>query len=279
MIRSRVASFPRWHYEFDLDGVITPIFDRQFINRHRQRKAYFFDPVLDLCGGTLVGKRVLDLGCNAGFWALQAARAGCDYVLGIDARAMHVEQADFVFEVHGIARDRYDFRRQDLFAIPPGSLDQFDIVLCLGLFYHVSKHMNLLELIASVNTDLLIIDTLLDPRSGSLLDVRHEPLDEPRNAFDYELVMVPTRRALCEMVRVFGYRPVVLPPHFTDYTGACDYEHGLRRALVCSKHRELDCLATEASPGTAEETDLATLPAGALLRALGRKLFRRTGLA
>src|SRR5690606_28533614 len=88
-IRQKIASFPRWHYQFDLAGNLTPIFREKWIIRHRERKRYFFDPVVDLCGGSLKGKRVLDLGCNAGFWSLNAAEAGADFVLGVDGRQMH----------------------------------------------------------------------------------------------------------------------------------------------------------------------------------------------
>lgn len=79
-LRERVAIFPRWHYEFDLNGVRTPIFNHRHVNRHEQRKNYFFRPLVRLCGGSLSGKRVLDLGCNAGFWSLMAIEAGADYV-------------------------------------------------------------------------------------------------------------------------------------------------------------------------------------------------------
>jgi hypothetical protein len=54
-LRERVASFPRWHYEFDLGGVRTPILDRAHVNRHAQRRAYFFAPLTRLCGGSLAG--------------------------------------------------------------------------------------------------------------------------------------------------------------------------------------------------------------------------------
>ncbi|MGH2699183.1 MAG: DUF1698 domain-containing protein, partial [Actinomycetota bacterium] len=57
---------------------------------------------MELCGGSLRGKRVLDLGCNAGFWSLEALDRGADFVLGIDGRDMHIEQAEFVFEVKEI---------------------------------------------------------------------------------------------------------------------------------------------------------------------------------
>src|SRR5690348_7260853 len=114
-LSSRIAAFPRWHYEFDLGGERTPIFDPAHRNRHAQRRRYFFDPLVQLAGGTLKGKRVLDLGCNAGFWSLLAVQAGADHVLGIDGRQMHVDQANLVFEASGIAPERYDFRAANIF--------------------------------------------------------------------------------------------------------------------------------------------------------------------
>ena len=75
-IRERIASFPNWHYQFDLKGNLTPIFKKSHVKRHAQRKKHFFDPLVGLFGGSLEGKRLLDLGCNAGFWSLCAARPG-----------------------------------------------------------------------------------------------------------------------------------------------------------------------------------------------------------
>ena len=114
-LRGRVASFPRWHYEFDLNGVRTPIFDRALVNRHAQRKEYFFAPLVRLCGGSLAGKRVLDLGCNAGFWSLAAIEAGAEFVLGIDGRQMHIDQANLVFGAKGVDPARYRFGTSDIF--------------------------------------------------------------------------------------------------------------------------------------------------------------------
>ena len=51
-IRAKIASFPRWHYQFDLAGNLTPIYREKWIIRHRERKRYFFDPVVDLFGET-----------------------------------------------------------------------------------------------------------------------------------------------------------------------------------------------------------------------------------
>src|SRR5919112_3827379 len=173
-IKERIASFPHWHYQFDLNGNLTPIFKNTHVKRHAQRKKHFFDPLVGLFGGSLEGKRLLDLGCNAGFWSLCAAQAGCDYVLGIDGRKMHVDQANFVFEAKEVETERYEFFLGDLFQTDLGQFGTFDMVLCLGLMYHTSKHVELMAKISEVNNDVLVIDTTLSMAAGSLLELRRE---------------------------------------------------------------------------------------------------------
>jgi SAM-dependent methyltransferase len=254
----KIAGFPRWHYQFDLLGHKTPVYDPDMVNRHEQRRRHVFRPVVDLLGGSLAGKRVLDLGCNAGFWSLCAVESGCDYVLGIDGRPMHVEQANLVFQVKGVSRQRYDFRCANVFDVR-GDLGSFDLVLCLGVLYHTCKPMELLEWVARVNSDVLLIDTSLSARLGLVLEFYHEPCDEPRHSCDYELVMFPTRGAVLDMVRQVGYRAVVLRPDFDDYTGADDFRVGRRRAFVCAKQTPLEGLPVEPDEGPPKAGVLARL--------------------
>jgi SAM-dependent methyltransferase len=241
-LHRRIHSFSRWHYEIDLRGQLTPIYDPAVAVRHRERKTYFFDPLVRLCGGSLAGKRVLDLGCNAGFWSLLAVEAGCDFVLGIDGRAAHVEQANLVFEARGVDPSRFRFRLANVFDLAVEELGSFDIVLCLGLLYHVAKPVDLLEWISRINSDLLLIDTSLSGRDGSLLEIAWDDLDEPRSACDRSLVLYPTRAAVLDMVRSFGYSSVVLRPNFASYEGSEDFRVGLRRAFVCARRTDLASL-------------------------------------
>lgn len=234
-LRRRIESFPRWHYEFELGGIRTPIFNPKFRNRHEQRKRYFFDPLVALSGGSLAGKRVLDLGCNAGFWSLCAIQAGCEFVLGIDARNMHVEQAHLVFETKGVPPERYRFVQASVLDTNTVAEGAFDVVLCLGLLYHISEPFSLIELIARCNTDLLVVDTDLANVPGSWLKLGRERLEEPSQAADYELVAVPSKQAVLDLVRQFGYSVVTLKPRFTSYEGCLDYRIGVRRAFLCAK--------------------------------------------
>ena len=242
-IQRRVQSFERWHYEFDLNGVKTPLFDEGHRLRHEHRTRYFFDPLVSLCGGSLRGKRVLDLGCNAGFWSLQAINAGAEFVHGIDGRQMHVDQANLVFEALGIDESRYRFSVGDVLADDLKPHGSFDVVLCLGLLYHIAKPMELFENIAAVSTDVLLIDTEVSALSGSIVEYRRESIEDPRNAIDYELVMLPSRRAVIDMLDMFTYRAVILRPQLLDYTGMRDYLSGHRLAFMAAKHADLSQLA------------------------------------
>lgn len=244
-IREAIARFPSWHYQFDLNGHLTPIADRKNINRQHQRRAYFFDPFVRMLGGSLAGKRVLDLGCNAGYWSLLAAQAGADFVLGIDGRQMCVDQSNFVFEVNGIDPRRYRFGVADIFETDLQELGTFDIVLCLGLLYHVSKPMELLQQMARVNSDLAIIDTRLSRLPGASLEFLHESTDVAANAVDQPLVMIPSRTAVIQMAEQVGYRVVTVAPQFSSYEGAADYRFGFRRAFICSKTTGLSALRAE----------------------------------
>ena len=210
-------------------------------------------------GGSLAGKRILDLGCNAGYWSLLALQHGCDYLVGMDARQMHIEQAELVLEVNGVEASRYELVHGNVFDIELSELGTFDIIFCLGLMYHIGKPVTLLEKIDRVNSDLLVIDTTLVGLPGSLLHLKHENREDPRSGVDYELVAYPTRRAVIDMVRLFGYSVVVPKPRFTGGEGATDYRLRKRRAFLCAKKTELDSLPVEAEGSGALTQILDTL--------------------
>ena len=253
-IREKIDSFERWHYQFDLRGNLTPIRKERQINRHQQRKKHFFDPLVQLFGGSLAGKRVLDLASNAGFWSFNSIQAGCDYVLGVEGRQMHVDQANFVFDVKEVEKDRYDFVLGDIFETDFQQYGNFDVVLCLGLMYHVSKHVELLEKISEVNDDVLIIDTTLSKLPGSVLEVVRQHPDNPMDAVDYALAMHPTKQAMLDLVGLFGYSVVTLKPDFRDengepkWVGGLDYKGGARRVFACSKKTDLSNLPATVEP-------------------------------
>ena len=236
-IAAKSAGFAQWHFPFDLRGHQTPT-NAAKARKHHRRVQYFIEPVIRHYGGTLAGKRVLDLGCNAGFHSLTAIEAGADFVLGVDARDVHIEQANFVFEVKGVGRDRYEFVAANVFDYDYSQTEPFDIVLCLGLLYHTSKPITLLEVISAANRDMLVIDTTLSTIPGSFLEVRRDEPGRLTDSADYELVMHPTAQAIVDMTELFGYRTRMLRP--PEKFGVSKYQRGKRRAFICAKTSDID---------------------------------------
>lgn len=237
-ITERVESFDRWHYRFDLGGVITPIGHPAEVNRHQQRRRYFFDTLVAVAGGSLAGRRVLDLACNAGYWSLAAIEAGAEYVHGVEGRQMHVDQANLVFEVNGIDPARYRFDRGDVFT---ADLDgPYNVVLCLGLLYHVSRPIELFGRIGDVGSDVLVVDTLVSRQRDAAFRFGYDAADNPRDALEDGVVLIPSRRAVAELARRAGFRGSVLRCEIEDFTGMEDYRLGDRRAFLFSKRTPLD---------------------------------------
>ncbi len=244
-LQERIAEFPRWLYRFEFDnGISTPVGDRGQRNRHEQRRRYFFDALLGVAGGSLSGHRVLDLGCNAGYWALNAIEAGADFVLGIDAKQTFIDQANLVFEAKGIDPSRYRFEVGNIFE---HDLDgRFDVILCLGVMEVTSKPVELFELMTGAGAELIVIDTGLSRARSSFFEL--STLIDPRNKVDHELVLIPSRGAVIELAEQFGFEAVPLEQNIADYNGLSDYEHERRLAFICSKSTSLEGLPWAKNP-------------------------------
>ena len=90
--------------------------------------------VLDHTGGTVEGLRVLDLGCGEGLYAIEFARrkASC---LAIEGREPRVEKVRFVKQV--LSLDNLDVVQDDVRNLSLQKHGKFDVVLCLGILYHL----------------------------------------------------------------------------------------------------------------------------------------------
>jgi tRNA (mo5U34)-methyltransferase len=108
----------------------------------------------------LGGKTLLDVGCNAGFYAFEAKRRGATRVLGVDGQRQHVRQGLFVRKVLGL---EVEFRRLNVYELSPRSVGQFDITLALGLLYHLKYPLLALENLYRVTREMLVIETAIMP--------------------------------------------------------------------------------------------------------------------
>jgi hypothetical protein len=110
--------------------------------------------------GNLHGLRIADLGCLEGGHALAMALRGAQ-TLGVDAREESLKKALLL-------RDHFDlanlaFTKADVKDFTREAYGDFDVVLCLGLLYHLDDPVTWLCQIAKATRGLLIIDTHFAP--------------------------------------------------------------------------------------------------------------------
>jgi tRNA (mo5U34)-methyltransferase len=122
----------------------------------------------------LGGKTVLDVGCNAGFYAIEAKRRGAARVLGVDGQRQHVRQALFVRKALGLD---VEYRRMNVYELNRRSVGQFDITLALGLIYHLKHLVLALENLYEVTRELLVVETAIMPPGRTPESFTH-PLGE-----------------------------------------------------------------------------------------------------
>src|SRR5687767_3318569 len=93
----------------------------------------------------LDGWRVLDVGCNAGFYSFELAKRGAS-VVGIDVDDHYLAQARWAAEQLGMS-ERVEFRQMEVYEIAR-SRDKFDLVWFMGVFYHLRYPLLALDLLA-----------------------------------------------------------------------------------------------------------------------------------
>jgi tRNA (mo5U34)-methyltransferase len=175
----------------------------------------------------LTGCRALDIGCNAGFYTFELARRGAD-VLAIDHDPHYLRQAAWAREHYDVP-GRIELRQLGVYDLAQLG-EQFDLVLFLGVLYHLRYPLLGLDLVAERTRDLLVLQTLTapgGPTDGTTppdvgIDER-ERLREPawptmafvehRLAGDPTNWWVPTAGAVESMVRSTGFRVVGRPGH------------------------------------------------------------------
>lgn len=151
-IRRRAEALGPWFHNIDLNGVRTA--PDHFLGDYPAVKWRAF---ADALPRDLAGMSVLDIGCNGGFYSLEMKRRGAARVLGIDFDDDYLAQARFAAEIAGLD---IEFRTVSVYDV--ASLgERFDVVLFMGVFYHLRHPLLALDLIHEhVARDLFVFQSM-----------------------------------------------------------------------------------------------------------------------
>src|ERR1700722_464511 len=151
--RERLAQLKRWH-RFEIpDG--RPVEGVNDIDGLRRRIGLF--PIPE----DLSGKRVLDIGAWDGWFTFEMERRGAE-VMAVDC----VESANFQY-LRRELKSKVDYRILDMYDLTPEKLGRFDIVLFLGVLYHLKHPLLGLEKVCALTKGMAAVQTFVSPDTGS----------------------------------------------------------------------------------------------------------------
>jgi tRNA (mo5U34)-methyltransferase len=221
-----------WYHRIDLGGgVVTGGYDVR--RRLRELKL-----------PNLAGKTVLDIGAWDGAYSFAAERLGASRVLATDHFAWGAatwtskDGFNLARQALGSKVEDLDIDPVDLSAEQVGT---FDVVLFLGVLYHLENPMQVLERVFDVTGELAVLETEVDMLwSRRAAAAVYEGSELNRDATNW---WGPNPRAVIAMLRSVGFRrAVVVSRHRLPYiAGRAAYLrlkrgnrflHGLRRDRV-----------------------------------------------
>jgi tRNA (mo5U34)-methyltransferase len=167
-------------------------------------KLYHF-PRCEVNPETVAKKRVLDIGCNAGFDTFYLSTLGPSEIIGIEPAPLFYYQALLLWSIYSCPNLRFlKARWQD---ITTSAFGRFDLINCQGILYHEPSPMLLLEALFD----------LLTP-GGMLVIETHVTLDDDMKALfvegafwgDYNWFWIPSGATVCAMLRACGFEEVTV---------------------------------------------------------------------
>lgn len=174
----------------------------------------------------LRGWRALDIGCNAGFYSFELAKRGA-FVTGIDLDPRYLKQARWAAQQYGV-EDRVAFQKMQVYDLAHSD-ETYDLVLFMGVFYHLRYPLLGLDIVAQKVRRTLLFQTLILPGNDAPVEREiddlndREPLLEPgwpKMAFlEGHFAGDPTnwwaanRAGVAAMLRSAGLKIVKEPAH------------------------------------------------------------------
>jgi tRNA (mo5U34)-methyltransferase len=156
----------------------------------------------------LKGKRVLDIGCWDGWFSFEMERRGAE-VMAVDCW----DNPRFR-EMHAIYNSRVDYRQLDMYELTPERVGRFDIVLFMGVLYHLKHPLLALERVCALATELAAVDSFVLREGQYPAEMLQRPIleffetDEMGGQTDNWFG--PSPPALLGMCRVAGFARVEL---------------------------------------------------------------------
>ncbi|HJR15452.1 MAG TPA: TIGR04290 family methyltransferase [Gemmatimonadales bacterium] len=170
-LESEIAALAPWFHNLHLpDGTETA--PGHFLGDFPRYKWQALAPHLP---ARLDGWTALDIGCNAGYYSFELARRGAR-VTGIDVDPHYLRQAQWAVRELGL-ENQIEFRRMQVYDLADHD-EAFDLVLFMGVFYHLRYPLLGLDIVARRTRRTMVFQTLTMPGMEVYQDTWDHPINE-----------------------------------------------------------------------------------------------------
>jgi len=159
-----------WFYAYELpDGQRTRSYNGGELDAiHDTRWAMVEAHLESMYEGQYAELRAVDLASHQGFFAVKVAQMGFAGVLGVEARQSHVDDSRLIADIYGL--QQLQFRQADIYDVDAQQQGQFDLVLMLGLLYHLENPVGALRLCHALCKGVCLIETQIVPGLTGVVD-------------------------------------------------------------------------------------------------------------
>ncbi len=195
-----------WQFPFDFgDGIVAPTYSETQRVMHPWRRDAMLALLDRHTGGRYEGLSVLDLGAGEGAMALALWRRGVRDVTCVEVRPNNLEKAALVFRAFGASPTLVE---ADVSGFLAHDERQYDVVLFMGLLYHLLDPFNIVRMIGEKARSAAVVETVIAKPQAVAFDnrsqyrpmeqafyVRHDTV-QSHTAGLCDLELWPTRDAL-----------------------------------------------------------------------------------
>lgn len=237
------------------------IFDQEHARRFVTVRQTFLRPILQDLRGKLKIESAADVGCGVGYFSGFLHELGFE-VTGFEGRLENVEEA----------RRRYpkiEFKHSNVEDESIAQSGSYDVVLCVGLLYHLENPLRALRNLSAMTRKLLLIESFATPQKQTALYLREEANLEDQSLTS--LALYPSETTLIKISYRIGfagvYRFLPLPDHedFRDRNG-----RKRQRTMLLASKSVLELPGLEPVPEPQDFFDPWQTRAGRLVSSLNR---------
>jgi hypothetical protein len=173
------------------------------------------------------GANILDFGSYDGRWAYAAIQAGAKHVTGIEINPLYADKAESNMDSLTVDPASYDFIVGDILAvlkeIEPGS---YDGVICAGIYYHITYHVELMAEMQRLGIKWIIMDTAVMADEDPIIQWVAGP-----NGLN-GLEGIPSRSAIEVIADAAGYKHEYVSVEHLTHPEMWDYRLGNRVTMT-----------------------------------------------